>query len=774
MKIKTKLTAVSIALAVLPLIIATFTLQYLATTSAREALEEAARDQLISIRATKKDQIEDYFKTISDQVATMSNNGMIINATRDFAASYDSDHGISNTDQAPSELLSYYENQFGKKYAELNQGKSISATLLLEKLNDNALALQHQYIESNPNPMGEKHKLDKAPGASDYSQAHAQYHPPIRQFMETFGYYDVFLTDQTGNVIYSVYKELDFATNLAKGPYADSGLAQAFEKASRLRQNQVAFVDFAPYTPSYESSASFIASPVYDEGQLIGTLIFQMPIGKINAIMTSDQQWQDIGLGDSGETYLVGPDFRARSMSRFLIEDKEGYLSMLESLGASTKVVNSIRATDSNIGLQVIETQGTKAAIGGETGYEVFPDYRGIQVLSAYAPVDVNGVTYGLMSEIDQEEAFASVGRLESQIMAASAIMVLIIAAAAIGAGLVFAHSITSPIVRLSKIMGKVESGNDLTLRADVNSKDEIGGMANAFNLMLEKFEALIQQVTSSISQVATASEELSSVATDSAQNVERQRNETDQVAAAINEMTVTIQEVASNASNASDGANTADNETKVGRQVVDQTSQAIGRLATEIEGAAQVIKEVEQNSENISSVLDVIKSIAEQTNLLALNAAIEAARAGEQGRGFAVVADEVRTLASRTQNSTTEIHEMIDKLQIGARKAVAVMEQSRAQAQEGVGEAENALKSLGAIANAVATISDMNLQIASAAEEQAAVSEEINKNITSISQISELTASGTEQTTAAASELARLATELQELISEFRVQRGN
>lgn len=325
-------------------------------------------------------------------------------------------------------------------------------------------------------------------------------------------------------------------------------------------------------------------------------------------------------------------------------------------------------------------------------------------------------------------------------------------------------------VVSLSNLMTEVEVNSDLTLRSPNHSKDETGMMAAAFNSMLEKFEALIQQVNSTSSQLAAASEEVSAVARDSSNNVTQQVSETEQVATAMNEMAATVQEVARNAAAAAEAARSANDESSNGKRVVQTASKTIQQLASEVESAAAVIHELEQDSENIGSVLDVIKSIAEQTNLLALNAAIEAARAGEQGRGFAVVADEVRTLASRTQASTQEIQGMIEKLQGRAKQAVTVMEQGCNQAQTGAGQANEASHSLEVIASAVATISDMNTQIASAAEEQSAVTEEMNRNIININQVSEQTAAGAEQTTAASDELARLASQLQGLIAQFKI----
>ena len=310
----------------------------------------------------------------------------------------------------------------------------------------------------------------------------------------------------------------------------------------------------------------------------------------------------------------------------------------------------------------------------------------------------------------------------------------------------------------------------DLTTRLKIKGNDEMQLIATDFNSMAEKFEALVQQIVSATSQLAAASEEVAVISQESAANLNNQRSETEQVATAMNEMSATVQEVARHAGDASGAAANADNEAKAGNSIVSLASTSIDELAHEVENASGVINQLADDSDKIGTVLDVIKGIAEQTNLLALNAAIEAARAGEQGRGFAVVADEVRTLAGRTQESTQEIEAMIDKLQSGAKNAVTAMESGREKATVGVEQTKQAGEALAAITRAVSTISEMNIQIASAAEEQSATTEEMNKNIININQLADETANSADQSTAASAELSKLASDLQNLVNQFKI----
>ncbi len=310
----------------------------------------------------------------------------------------------------------------------------------------------------------------------------------------------------------------------------------------------------------------------------------------------------------------------------------------------------------------------------------------------------------------------------------------------------------------------------DLTARFTHANDDEIGVLGQAFNTMLGDFQDAVGRITGSATQLAAAAEQMSSITDQTTHSVKQQQNEIDQVATAMNEMTTTVQGVARNAEQAAQAAQQADRSAQNGASVANSARREITGLVDEVEKSAGVIQKLQAESENIGMVLDVIRGIAEQTNLLALNAAIEAARAGEQGRGFAVVADEVRTLASRTQKSTEEIHLMIERLQSGASNAVNVMAQARGKGQGGIGEMGRVTDTLGEIARAVASINDMNTQIASAAEEQSAVAEEINRNVNNISEGSGQSAQGAEQTAFASMELSRLAADLQTLVARFKV----
>jgi len=338
-----------------------------------------------------------------------------------------------------------------------------------------------------------------------------------------------------------------------------------------------------------------------------------------------------------------------------------------------------------------------------------------------------------------------------------------------VGSSFFIIRSITHPIGKLRKVMNTITETGDLTQQSGITQKDEVGQIAQAFDGMLGRFSGVINEVNTLMDNLNGSSNTLTTVANQTVRDVNEQQNRTDQIATAINEMSATVQEVARSAENASTSANDAFNAADNGNQVVNSTIGAIDKLANEVVHASDVIAKLETDSEDIGRVLDVIRGIAEQTNLLALNAAIEAARAGEQGRGFAVVADEVRTLAQRTQESTQEIQNMIETLQNGAQDAGRTMQSGRSAAEACTEQASAAEQSLRDIIDAVKAITDQNSHIASAAEEQSAVAEDINQNITGISQIAIQSASNSQQTASTCDAMNDMVQQLESTLSQFR-----
>ncbi|MBD9417377.1 methyl-accepting chemotaxis protein [Pseudomonas sp. PDM16] len=383
------------------------------------------------------------------------------------------------------------------------------------------------------------------------------------------------------------------------------------------------------------------------------------------------------------------------------------------------------------------------------------------QMIQVGDDIEVLSEKLGLSQSSKRDSETASARML---LLGAAALALLI----GSGAALLITRLIVRPLQSTLNAAERIAAG-DLSQDIRVSREDELGKLQHAMQNMTVSLRELIGHIRDSVTQIASAAEELSAVTEQTSAGVNSQKVETDQVATAMNEMAATVQEVARNAEEASHAATEADRQAREGESAVGNAVEQMDRLSNEVERSNSAVNHLKHESEKIGSVLDVIKAVADQTNLLALNAAIEAARAGEAGRGFAVVADEVRGLAQRTQKSTEEIQALIGSLQHGSQQAADLMENSRILTESTVDLTRRAGERLTLIAEAVSAIQSMNHQIAAAAEQQSAVAEEVNRSVINVRDVSEQTAAASEETAASSIELARLGNELQMLVSRFR-----
>jgi len=771
MKIRTKLLLMMSLMAIVPLILLASILSKTSIESLFSSLEQEQERALTASREQKKQQIKGYFKSIENQVSTFSNNLMVIDAAKQFSQNfYDINSDIT---EITPELSSFYSQEFNREFKKRNQNEEINPSKIINAMSEEALHWQDFYIAKNPNPLGEKDVLLTANDNSLYSETHEKYHSAFRDYLTKFGFYDIFIVEpNTGHIVYSVFKESDFATSLLSGPYAETAIANAFRNANAFNNSEQVFqTDFSPYLPSYQDPAAFIASPIFENGHKVAVLIFQMPIDNINAIMTSNEKWTEVGFGLSGETYLVGSDQTMRNQSRFLIENKAAYIKALKQSGQGVEA-NIIDAKGTSIGLQKISSKGVDNGLKGKSGFEEYLDYRGEPVFSAYAPIKVGGHNWVILSEIDKAEALAQAYLLETKMLNISLYITIAIVIIALLIGIYFARSLTKPLNHLIENLKEIATGGaDLTQQLEEAKRDdEIGELGKAFNLFNEFIKDLVIELKQTSECMATSSTQLKGSTVVAMDAASQQKMQTEMVAAAVEEFHMSIKEVANNTEHSSRTSEDADTISKQSADFAEEARLQIDKLVQGVESASGVISKLSGEVEEIKTILKVIDEIADQTNLLALNAAIEAARAGEHGRGFSVVADEVRSLAARTQQSTVEVQNRINALELAAGNAVSSMDNAASMAQSGIDLVSQVRNKLTDVADVIETLSQMNATIATAANQQKFAADSVSESICSIDEYAQSNAAITEQVKASSEELNNYATNLSTLVSRFKI----
>ena len=630
------------------------------------------------------------------------------------------------------------------------------------------------YITENPFPVGERHNLDRGKQTIPYNIHHSKFHPAFRTLLTAKGYYDAFLISMPGDVIYSVYKEDDFGTNLMNGAYKDSDLGLLFREALEAEAGQVIFSNVTPYAPSANVPAAFAATKVIaPSGQTVGVLALQIPMHMINTIMNDAQ-----GIGDSVEIFLAASDLTARSSSRF----EDGH-AVLDQLPPSEYLT------------QALEGNGTFTTEA--TGL------RGQPVASYAEDIPLTNGTWVIAIEQDLEELMAPVYRDLNVLLIASLVGAAIMSVF----GWLFARRITNPLNRICRNMDAVSSGDLETEVPDAERGDEIGEIGKTlvsmqedlqqariaeeqraelqheqqivvenlsaglvrlskgdFSLPIDQafsgeheklrqnFNQTIETLSATVSQVIDASSSIRNGATEISRASDDLSTRTESQAATLEETAAALDELTASVKSAADGARSVESTMGEAKQEAENTGEVV-------QSAVSAMTEIEESSNHIGQIISVIDDIAFQTNLLALNAGVEAARAGEAGKGFAVVASEVRALAQRSSDAAMEIKTLISD--------------SSKQVERGVDLVGKAGEALNNIVSRVSHISQLVSGIAEGAVEQSTGLNEINTGVMQLDQVTQQNAAMVEEATAAGHLLKTDSTQLAQLVSGFSIKDG-
>ena len=830
MNIRQKMLLGTALLTLVPVALTALLLWQGASTLSAETVGTQVRTQLVSLRDTKRQQIRDELEERVKSLQVLAGQRSTVDAYKQFKAGfYTAGKELSKTNDAEvakKNLADYVGLFFNTEYVKRNPGAAPDLTAALGALDANQIVMQNVFVVDNPNPLGLKEQMDAPPVDFAYGRAHALFHPGFERAQKLSGYYDIFMIDNdTDTVIYTVFKELDFASALSgNGVSAKSKLAEAYLKVKAAKPEAVYLSDFSTYLASYDDQAAFAAVPIYDAGKQIGVLAMQYPIDKLTDALSANKGWKSIGLGDTGDVFLVGADKLMRSNARYVLEDKAALFAQLgDKVDAKTKAL--IEKKNTSVGLVKIDTDATTQALAGKEGVIEFIDYRGQPAIGAFAPLKIQGLEWAIVAQINQSEANLPIEQLNTSSLLRALLIALAVVVVAGLAVTLFLRRFLSPITKLSDTV-KAVAGGDSAARSQLVEKDEIGDLGRAFDTLLDDriaaldkameenetinnsaigllqgvfqlsnkdltvrapvTEDIIGTVSASVNQLAdeigTTLVDVRSVANEvrrtsgtlqeQSRFVEnaalRERESLNSMAETLSRTTQQLSDVARLSTTSSATALRTATATQAAQTAVEGTVRGMDALRESISETEKRFKRLGERSQEISSAVALVNTISERTHVLSLNASMQAATAGEAGRGFAVVAQEVQRLSDSSRQATAQISQLVSNIQAETNETLLTMNRLISEVVAQTALAQMAGQEMKQSQLATTELIGLVQQIAAFSVQQEALATALQQNVLDINDSSNLTSSAIAQQSEATRTLVVYAGRLTEAVAQF------
>jgi methyl-accepting chemotaxis protein len=715
MGIRTKLILTFLMVGIAPLVLSN-TYSFLKTS---EEVTKFVENKVNILAHQKSNAIESYFEREASMIVDLSDSEMVADAVHLFASPFQLNLPAEQEKSIRAshiDLVSqFYHSKFGSEYQKRTNEK-LNVDQLIGRLDTFSVLAQYDFIANNDHPLGQKNNMLLPKRESPYAKVHERFHPYFQNLLSRHGFYDIFLVDTSGRVVYSVFKETDFATSLRQGPFSDTGLAKAFEKSLKLGHGEVHIEDFSPYTPSYEAPSSFLSSPIVKNGQTVGVFIVQLPIDKITAVVNDRQ-----GLGDKGETLLLGSDMRLRADT---FRNKESH-----------NLANSF-AKNSTVS---IESEAVRLAKLGQSGFLLENiSYDGLKTAAYYKPLKIRNLNWYVITEVAHDEIFSILDSLMFSTIIILSVGMVVTGAFAAWFGTAIGGQLRAIAVSLGHSSQEVSSASSQS----ASSSTELSEASTEQAASLQETMASVEEISAMVSQNAESAQKTQNV-------VEVNRKASDEGSRSVQEMMGAINEIR------------------------DTNEEILGQM----EKSHKEFDEIVRIISDIGEKTTVINEIVFQTKLLSFNASVEAARAGEHGKGFAVVAEEVGNLAQMSGNAAKEITDMLSDsikrvngiVESTRERVERLMEAGKDKIAMGQSTAEKCKEALRKIDENARTVATMINEIAQASKEQAQGIQEINKAISQLDQVTQQNSSVAQLSSTQAEKLNSEALALSAMVSKLR-----